>query len=72
MGRILHHHGARGDLRQFVGILKTQPMVWAAYRADLMTLATVTNNKRAYPGTEWTSRKNKDGTFTLFGRWVGT
>lgn len=72
MGKILHHRGARGDLRRFVEILKTQPFVWAAYRTDLMTLATVTHNKRAYPGTEWTSRKNMDGTFTLYGRWMGT
>lgn len=61
-----------GAIARFVEVLKTRPNKWAIYKTDSSNAVTVSTAKKAYPQTEWTSRKNPDGTFTLYARFVGT
>lgn len=60
-----------GKTQKFVAVLKTRPNKWAIYRENCNNGVMVTANKKAFPNTEWTSRKNPDGTFTIYGRYIG-
>jgi hypothetical protein len=60
-----------GATARFVEVLKTRPNKWAIYKSNANNAVTVSTAKKAYPQTEWTSRKNPDGTFTLYARFIG-
>ena len=66
------HSENRGKAAVFVEALKTRPSEWALYRENAKNAVLVTEFKRKYPFTEWTSRKNADGTFRIYGRYVGS
>lgn len=58
-------------LRVFVAALKERPNEWALYRTDAPNAATVSANTSRYAGTEWTSRKQPNGKFHIYGRYIG-
>lgn len=60
-----------GQMKRFVEVLKTRPNEWALYSAKHSNCAVITYGKKNYPKTEWTSRKNSDGTFKIYGRYIG-
>lgn len=60
----------RGERAAFVERLKEQPGKWAKWPVRISQSST-TQNRRAYPGTEWTARDVKNGKGDLYGRWVG-
>lgn len=60
-----------GQMARFVEVLKTRPNEWAVYSAKHPNCSVITYGKKNYPKTEWTSRKNADGTFKIFARFVG-
>ena len=60
-----------GKTQKFVSVLKTRPNRWAIYKENCSNGVMVTQNKKAFPNTEWTSRKNQDGTFTIYARYIG-
>ena len=51
----------------FVEHIKKNPGEWFAWRENQKTGA---NHKKRFPGTEWTSRRQQDGMFKTWGRWV--
>lgn len=63
--------GPHGRLGRFVAALRERPGEWALYPHFAGHRVAVTFNRKQYPGTEWTSRSRGDGTYELYGRWVG-
>ena len=59
------------ELNAFVQAVTARPGEWAIYKESMKTRQS-TQNRVKYPGTEWTSRANKDtGGYTIYGRYVG-
>lgn len=58
-------------MSRFVGEIKKQPGEWAVYRRDATEASVASQARARYPEAEWTSRSNKDGTYTIYARWVG-
>lgn len=61
----------RGAVREFVDALKANPGKWAKYPRDFSNPSTAYQNQRRYPGSDWSSRSNSDGTYTYYARWIG-
>jgi hypothetical protein len=59
-----------GKLQAFVAELQNHPKRWAVY-SESAGKGMAAANRKHYPGTEWVSRGNGDGTTTVYGRWVG-
>lgn len=62
---------ATGKTQQFVEALKQRPGEWARYPGTYAQPSLGTVNKKRFPGTEWTSRKQEDKRYALWARWVG-
>lgn len=62
--------GPRRRSMRFVAQLRTRPGEWAVYTRDWKSSG-VTNMGTHHPGTEWTTRGNGNGTWTVYARWVG-
>ena len=59
-----------GSRQQFVEQLKARPGEWARW-PRIVSNAVSSQNQREFPGTEWTQRRQPDGTIAIWGRWVG-
>ena len=59
-----------GRTAGFVEILKTRPNEWAVYRTGHPNCGIITYGKRTFKNTEWTSRRNPDGTYDIFARYI--
>ena len=64
--------GGNGKTQRFVAALKKRPNKWAIYTEKCSNGVIVTSAKKTFPDTEWTSRKDKDGTYTIYARYIGT
>lgn len=64
-------NGKWGKTQHFVEALKQRPGQWARYPGSYKQGASVTVNRTRFPGTEWTARKQPDGSYHIWGRWVG-
>lgn len=60
-----------GELKAFVEALRSRPGEWAKYPHPMANGRSGPSNRKAYPGTQWTSRRREDGTVDMYGRWVG-
>ena len=60
-----------GRTMRFVEALKARPNRWAIYTEGVSNAVSVTMGKKRFPNTEWTSRKQADGTFTVYARYIG-
>ena len=56
----------------FYEALKSRPNTWALYRKDAPSATPVTVLAKRHPKTEWTSRKQRNGKFTIYGRYIGS
>jgi hypothetical protein len=56
---------------RFVAALKARPNRWAIYTEGSKNAVIVSMAKKKFPDTEWTSRKQPDGTFTIYARYIG-
>lgn len=65
----LKRRGA-GKTERFVRALQRRPGKWAVYSRTSATF-TIGHYRNRYPGTDWTSRVNPDGTHTIYGVWLG-
>ena len=63
--------GKQGQMQRFVEVLKSRPNEWAVYSTKHPNCAVITYGKKNFPKTEWTSRKNTDGTFKIYARYIG-
>lgn len=60
-----------GRTAAFVAVLKTRPNEWAVYRKSHPNCGIITYGKRTFKNTEWTSRRNPDGSFDIYARYIG-
>lgn len=56
---------------RFVAAIKARPNRWAIYTEGASNAVIVSIAKKKYPDTEWTSRKQADGTYTVYARYIG-
>lgn len=61
--------GRTGYVSGFVEAVKARPEQWAVLKRGAKNPSSI--EKSRYPGMEWTSRRMDDGSFTIYGRWVG-
>lgn len=64
--------GAQGKTQRFVAALKKRPNQWAIYKEKCSNGVIVSSAKKTFPETEWTARKDENGTFTIYARYIGT
>jgi len=57
-----------GAIRAFIETLKEHPGKWAVYKRDAKS-SNSTHYTLRHPGTEWTERRNGDGTISVYARW---
>lgn len=63
--------GRSTRLAAFVAALKERPNEWAVYRTDATNASPVTQFGKKFKGTEWTSRKQPNGLFHIYARYIG-
>ena len=57
--------------KEFVEVLKTRPNTWAIFRRNHSNAVIVSTAKTRYPDTEWTSRSDGKGNYTIYARYIG-
>lgn len=61
--------GPKGFIQQFVDTLAQRPGQWGILKRSSKNRNLIPKNR--FPEVEWTSAADDDGTYTIYGRWVG-
>lgn len=69
ISRSAYDRRGKGRTQRFVADLQQQPGRWAFYRT--LSSSSCGSYRENFPEVEWTVRKNPDGGFDLYARWVG-
>lgn len=63
--------GSAGRMAAFVEVLKTRPNEWAVYAEGITNSVVVSTAPKRYPQTQWTGRKQANGKWTIYARYIG-